>query len=106
MILAWSTVWNANWRPCFENSFDSHVRYLHRNSALMLMQPIYPGAYPPGMPKKIGPHRLVPTRPVRSIRPAGGPTFSSGSRRAASPLSVRRYPCFLAFYLAFGLPAP
>ena len=63
-ILAWITQWKANWRPCFENSFDSHVRYLHRNSALLLMKPIYPPAFPPGKPKRIGPHRLVPSRPV------------------------------------------
>jgi len=63
-VLGWVTVWNANWRPCFENSFDSHVRYLHRNSAMLLMKPIYPAAYPPGRPKRIGPHRLTPTRPV------------------------------------------
>ncbi len=64
-ILAWHVEWPANWRPCFENSFDSHVRYLHRNSALLLMQRVYPPHYPPGLPKKIGPHRLVPTRPIR-----------------------------------------
>ena len=63
-ILAWVTQWAANWRPCFENSFDSHVRYLHRNSALMLMKTIYPPHYPPGRPKRVGAHRLVPTRPI------------------------------------------
>jgi len=64
IVLNWTTVWKANWRPCFENSFDSHVRYLHRNSAMLLMKPIYPPHYPPGKPKKIGPHRLVPTRDI------------------------------------------
>jgi phenylpropionate dioxygenase-like ring-hydroxylating dioxygenase large terminal subunit len=64
VVLTWSTVWKANWRPCFENSFDSHVRYLHRNSAMLLMKPIYPPHYPPGKPKKIGTHRLVPTRDI------------------------------------------
>lgn len=63
-VLAWNTVWRANWRPCFENSFDSHVRYLHRNSAMLMMKAIYPPAYPPGRPKRVGPHRLTPTRPV------------------------------------------
>jgi hypothetical protein len=64
LVLNWHTEWNANWRPCFENSFDSHVRYLHRNSAMLLMKPIYPPHFPPGKPKRIGPHRLVPTRPI------------------------------------------
>jgi phenylpropionate dioxygenase-like ring-hydroxylating dioxygenase large terminal subunit len=63
-VIAWNTVWRANWRPCFENSFDSHVRYLHRNSALLLMKDMYPPAYPPGPPKRVGPHRLTPTRPI------------------------------------------
>jgi nitrite reductase/ring-hydroxylating ferredoxin subunit len=63
-VLAWNTAWNANWRPCFENSFDSHVRYLHRNSAMLMMKPLYPPAFPPGPPKRIGPHRLTPTRGV------------------------------------------
>jgi phenylpropionate dioxygenase-like ring-hydroxylating dioxygenase large terminal subunit len=64
IVLAWNTQWPANWRPCFENSFDSHVRYLHRNSAMLLMKPIYPPHFPPGRPKKIGAHRLMPSRPV------------------------------------------
>ena len=63
-VLGWVTVWNANWRPCFENSFDSHVRYLHRNSAMLLMKPMHPPAYPPGRPKRIGAHRLAPTMGV------------------------------------------
>ncbi len=71
IVLAWNTVWPANWRPCFENSFDSHVRYLHRNSAMMLMKPMYPPAFPPGrLRARVGPHRLMPTRPVHP--PAGG----------------------------------
>ena len=63
-VLAWKTVWHANWRPCFENSFDSHVRYLHRNSAMLMMKPMYPPAYPPGKPARVGPHRLTPTMAV------------------------------------------
>jgi phenylpropionate dioxygenase-like ring-hydroxylating dioxygenase large terminal subunit len=63
-VLAWNTVWNANWRPCFENSFDSHVRYLHRNSAMLMMKPMYPPAYPPGRPVRVGPHRLTPSMAV------------------------------------------
>ena len=63
-VLAWNTEWPANWRPCFENSFDSHVRYLHRNSAMLLMKSIYPPHYPPGRPKRIGKARLVPTRSI------------------------------------------
>ena len=66
IVLAWNTVWKANWRPCFENSFDSHVRYLHRNSAMLMMKPMYPPAFPPGKPARIGPHRLMPTRPVHA----------------------------------------
>jgi phenylpropionate dioxygenase-like ring-hydroxylating dioxygenase large terminal subunit len=65
-VLAWNTVWQSNWRPCFENSFDSHVRYLHRNSAMLMMRPIHPPAYPPGPPKRVGPHRLTPTRGVHA----------------------------------------
>ena len=64
VVLNWVTEWPANWRPCFENSFDSHVRYLHRNSAMLLMKPIYPPAFPPGRPKRIGKARLVPTRSI------------------------------------------
>ncbi len=64
IVLAWNTEWPANWRPCFENSFDSHVRYLHRNSAMLLMKPIYPPHYPPGRPRRIGPHRLTPSQAI------------------------------------------
>jgi nitrite reductase/ring-hydroxylating ferredoxin subunit len=64
MVLAWVTQWPQNWRPCFENSFDSHVRYLHRNSYLLLMKPLYPAAFPSGRPKKVGLHRLMPTRSI------------------------------------------
>lgn len=69
IVLSWNTVWPANWRPCFENSFDSHVRYLHRNSALLLTKTIYPPHFPPGRPKRIGRHRLVPTRPLHEKSP-------------------------------------
>jgi len=64
IVIDWTTEWPSNWRPAFENSFDSHVRYLHRNSALLLMKTIYPPAFPPGRPKRVGPHRLTPTRPI------------------------------------------
>ncbi|MGH7089917.1 MAG: Rieske 2Fe-2S domain-containing protein, partial [Stellaceae bacterium] len=60
-VLGWHTVWPANWRPCFENSFDSHVRYLHRSSAMLLMKPMFPPPYPPSRPQRIGPHRLAPS---------------------------------------------
>ncbi len=66
-VVSWKTEWPANWRPCFENSFDSHVRYLHRNSAMLLMKKIYPPHFPPGRPKRIGPHRLMPTRPIHEL---------------------------------------
>ena len=64
MVLAWNTVWKSNWRPCFENSFDSHVRYLHRNSVMLLTKTMYPPAYPPGRPVRVGPHRLTPSMEV------------------------------------------
>jgi phenylpropionate dioxygenase-like ring-hydroxylating dioxygenase large terminal subunit len=64
LVMSWTTEWPANWRPCFENSFDSHVRYLHRNSAMLLMKTMYPPAFPPGRPKQIGKSRLVPTRAI------------------------------------------
>jgi nitrite reductase/ring-hydroxylating ferredoxin subunit len=64
LVLAWNTVWKANWRPCFENSFDSHVRYLHRNSIMLMVKPMYPPAYPPGRPVRVGPHRLTPSMAV------------------------------------------
>ena len=64
MVLAWNTVWKSNWRPCFENSFDSHVRYLHRNSIMLMVKPMYPPAYPPGRPVRVGPHRLTPSMAV------------------------------------------
>jgi hypothetical protein len=66
-VVNWATEWPANWRPCFENSFDSHVRYLHRNSAVLLMRKISPPHFPPGRPKRIGKHRLVPTRPLNQL---------------------------------------
>ncbi len=31
--------WPVNWRVALENSLDSHVMYVHRNSLLMLMEP-------------------------------------------------------------------
>ncbi len=61
-VIPWWTEWPANWRPCFENSYDSHVRYLHRNSAMLLMKPVYPPHYPPGRPQRVGKHRLNPNR--------------------------------------------
>jgi phenylpropionate dioxygenase-like ring-hydroxylating dioxygenase large terminal subunit len=74
-VVAWNTEWPANWRPCFENSFDSHVRYLHRNSAMLLMKPLYAPHFPPGRPKRIGKHRLMPTRPLQSETPDGQEYF-------------------------------
>lgn len=60
MVLSWSNSWPANWRPAFENSFDSHPRYLHRNSWIGLMNPVMPAHFPlPGRPKRVGPHRLT-----------------------------------------------
>jgi phenylpropionate dioxygenase-like ring-hydroxylating dioxygenase large terminal subunit len=74
-VLAWNTEWAANWRPCFENSFDSHVRYLHRFSAMMLMKPVAPPAFPPGRPKRIGKARLVPMRPIHEKAPSAQDYF-------------------------------
>lgn len=43
-VFNWFTAWPCNWRPALENVADSHFRYLHRNSAIMLMRPIAPPA--------------------------------------------------------------
>ena len=84
LVLHWSTEWPANWRPCFENSFDSHPRYLHRNSVLMLTMPIPPPHFPlPGKPVRVGKHRLSsayavvgqtkrPSRPYQDYYPGLG----------------------------------
>jgi nitrite reductase/ring-hydroxylating ferredoxin subunit len=72
MVLYWSNIWPANWRPAFENSFDSHPRYLHRNSWIGLMNPIMPAHFPsPGRPTRIGPHRLTTAFDLNDTAPAG-----------------------------------
>jgi len=59
-IFSWTNTWPANWRPAVENYGDSHVRYVHRNSALMLMHKILPAALPrEGKPYRVGSHRLA-----------------------------------------------
>ena len=60
MLFSWTNSWPCNWRPAVENYADSHVRYVHRNSALMLMRPMLPPALPlPGKPFRVGKHRLA-----------------------------------------------
>jgi len=59
-LFHWRNTWPCNWRPAVENYGDSHVRYVHRNSALMLMRPILPPALPmAGRPYRVGAHRLA-----------------------------------------------
>jgi phenylpropionate dioxygenase-like ring-hydroxylating dioxygenase large terminal subunit len=59
-LFHWRNSWPCNWRPAVENYADSHVRYVHRNSALMLMRPILPPALPmAGKPFRVGSHRLA-----------------------------------------------
>lgn len=59
-IFSWTNSWPSNWRPAVENYADSHVRYVHRNSALMLMHKIMPASLPmAGKPYRVGPHRLA-----------------------------------------------
>ena len=72
-VLGWHVEWNANWRPCFENSFDSHPRYLHRNSFVMLTGRILPPHFPiPTRPKRVGKGRLTSCYAV--VRGSGKPT--------------------------------
>jgi phenylpropionate dioxygenase-like ring-hydroxylating dioxygenase large terminal subunit len=60
MVFNWTSNWTSNWRPAVENYADSHVRYVHRNSVLMLMRPILPPALPlRGRPVRVGAHRLA-----------------------------------------------
>lgn len=59
LVFNWTSEWTANWRPAVENYADSHVRYVHRNSVLMLMRPVLPPALPlRGKPQRVGEHRL------------------------------------------------
>jgi phenylpropionate dioxygenase-like ring-hydroxylating dioxygenase large terminal subunit len=89
-VLAWVTSWNANWRPCFENSFDSHVRYLHRNSAMLMMRPMHPPAFPPGRPKRVGAHRLAPSFGVHA-RGSLVPDYFPGLGTSWPKKGARRY---------------
>ena len=89
-VLAWVTSWNANWRPCFENSFDSHVRYLHRNSAMLMMRPMHPPAFPPGRPKRVGAHRLAPSMGVHA-RGSLVPDYFPGLGTRWPKKGARRY---------------
>lgn len=60
MVFNWTSEWTSNWRPAVENYADSHVRYVHRDSVLMLMRPIMRPALPlRGRPERIGLHRLA-----------------------------------------------
>ncbi|HLY67483.1 MAG TPA: aromatic ring-hydroxylating dioxygenase subunit alpha [Chloroflexota bacterium] len=58
LVFHWVTHWPCNWRGAVENYADSHVRYVHRNSVLMLMKPIL-GPFPVGRPRRINQHRLM-----------------------------------------------
>jgi phenylpropionate dioxygenase-like ring-hydroxylating dioxygenase large terminal subunit len=79
MVFNWTSEWVANWRPAVENYADSHVRYVHRNSVLMLMRPILPPALPlRGKPNRVGPHRLAGAGrggSVNQIRSAKGRAY-------------------------------
>ncbi len=77
-VIPWNTQWPANWRPCFENSYDSHVRYLHRNSAMLLMKPIYPPHFPSPRPVRVGRHRLDPNRGPRGKTTAAEQEYYPG----------------------------
>jgi phenylpropionate dioxygenase-like ring-hydroxylating dioxygenase large terminal subunit len=60
LLFCWTNSWPCNWRPAVENYADSHVRYVHRNSALMLMRPMLPPSLPmAGRPFRVGSHRLA-----------------------------------------------
>ncbi len=60
LVFNWTSGWISNWRPAVENYADSHVRYVHRNSVLMLMRPVLPPALPlRGRPYRVGAHRLA-----------------------------------------------
>jgi nitrite reductase/ring-hydroxylating ferredoxin subunit len=75
LLFCWTNTWPCNWLPAVENYGDSHVRYVHRNSALMLMRPILPPSLPmTGKPFRVGSHRLA--APGRS---------NTGTQRRAAP---------------------
>jgi len=60
MLFSWTNSWPCNWRPAVENYADSHVRYVHRNSALMLMRRMLPPSLPmAGRQFRVGSHRLA-----------------------------------------------
>ncbi|HLY67670.1 MAG TPA: Rieske 2Fe-2S domain-containing protein [Chloroflexota bacterium] len=60
LLFHWTNSWPCNWRPAVENYADSHVRYVHRNSALMLMRRMLPPSLPmAGRPYRVGKHRLA-----------------------------------------------
>jgi phenylpropionate dioxygenase-like ring-hydroxylating dioxygenase large terminal subunit len=40
MVFSTFGFWPVDWRVALENSLDAHVFYVHRNAALMLMEPI------------------------------------------------------------------
>ncbi|HLQ35065.1 MAG TPA: aromatic ring-hydroxylating dioxygenase subunit alpha [Chloroflexota bacterium] len=91
-IFSWTNSWPSNWRPAVENYADSHVRYVHRNSALMLMHKIMPATLPmAGKPYRVGPHRLA----ASGRRAVGQPPIANGPNRPYQdyfPLLGARWP--------------
>ncbi|HLQ34404.1 MAG TPA: Rieske 2Fe-2S domain-containing protein [Chloroflexota bacterium] len=71
-LFNWRNSWPCNWRPAVENYADSHVRYVHRNSMLMLMRPMLPSSLPmAGKPYRVGAHRLAAPGRIGSARQLG-----------------------------------
>ncbi|MEE8517828.1 MAG: Rieske 2Fe-2S domain-containing protein [Dehalococcoidia bacterium] len=72
MLYAWE-VWPINWRAAVENAGDAHVPYVHRDSALVLMNPM----------NQAGPTRgrtvMINDRSVKNAPP------EAGAKREAQP---------------------
>jgi phenylpropionate dioxygenase-like ring-hydroxylating dioxygenase large terminal subunit len=65
ILYAWE-VWPVNWRPAVENAGDAHVPYVHRDAAVILMDPV----------TQAGPYRggtvMINDRAVKSAQPTPG----------------------------------
>jgi phenylpropionate dioxygenase-like ring-hydroxylating dioxygenase large terminal subunit len=93
LLFCWTNSWPCNWRPAVENYADSHVRYVHRNSALMLMRPMLPPSLPmAGRPFRVGKHRLAAPGRIGSATQQGRSRWQGRPYQEYFPLLGAKWP--------------
>ncbi len=110
MLYAWE-VWPVNWRVAVENAGDAHVPYVHRDAALVLMNP-FGIMGPRGLKTDIingrtATFNIARTASIFGASAAKQGNGAEGSANAAQPARPARRPMtFQYYYPALGAKWP